>query len=110
LLAIVSIGVGAVFPTTTVSIQNSVARHDLGTATGLITFMRNLGAAAGVAICGATLGVIDLGARAEAGSNALADTFRWMFLIGAVGLLFALVILTFMEERALSSGKSGALG
>jgi EmrB/QacA subfamily drug resistance transporter len=110
LLAIVSIGVGAVFPTTTVSIQNSVARHDLGTATGLITFMRNLGAAAGVAIFGATLGVIDLGARAEAGSNALADTFRWMFLIGAVGLLFALVILTFMEERALSSGKSGALG
>ncbi len=107
LLAVVSTGVGAVFPTTTVSIQNSVARHDLGTATSLITFMRNLGGAAGVALFGAALGGVDLGSAAA--GEALAGAFRWVFLLGAAGLVIALIILVFMEERALSSGKSGAL-
>ncbi len=109
LLALVSIGVGSVFPTTTVSVQNSVARHDLGTATSLITFMRNLGAAVGVAVFGAALKGADLGASASKSTPALANAFGSVFLMAAGGLVAALCILWLMEERSLSSGKSGTL-
>ena len=103
-LGVVSTGVGAVFPTTTVSIQNSVARHDLGTAMSLITFMRNLGAAAGVALFGAIIA----GLAPSLDATVAAETFRWVFLVGALGYLLALILLIFMDERVLN-GASGAL-
>ena len=109
LLALVSIGVGTVFPTTTVSVQNSVARHDLGTATALITFMRNLGAAVGVAVFGTALKGLDLASGASRATTALADAFGKIFLLGACGLAVAAIILWRMEERSLSTGKSGGL-
>jgi MFS family permease len=109
LLAIVATGVGAVFPVTTVSVQNAVAVHELGTATALITFMRNLGAAAGVAAFGTI--VIGAGSYIAAASDPhgtapdtseLALIFRWIFLAGAVGFGLAFAILTQMEERPLA--------
>ena len=106
LLGIVATGVGAVFPVTTVSVQNSVGRHDLGTATSLVTFMRNLGAAAGVAIFGtiaiggATVAP-DLGHHVQLSPDVV-DRFRWIFLVGAVGFVIAFVTLLQMEERPLS--------
>ncbi|MCX7348239.1 MAG: MFS transporter, partial [Alphaproteobacteria bacterium] len=39
-LAIISIGLGTVLPTTTVAIQNAVELHQLGTATGTMNFFR----------------------------------------------------------------------
>ena len=53
--AIIGFGVGTVFPTTTVSIQNAVARHEIGVATGAMNFFRALASALVVAIMGAIL-------------------------------------------------------
>ncbi len=105
LLGVVSIGVGAVFPITTVSIQNSVARHDLGTAMSLITFARNLGAAVGVALFGV---VVAMAPPATDGAAAVGDVFRYVFLVGACGYGLALILLAFMDERSLT-GASGQL-
>jgi hypothetical protein len=107
LLGIVATGVGAVFPVTTVSVQNSVGRHELGTATSLITFLRNLGAAAGVAIFG-TIAIGGTGAVPELVQGHLqvapdlVDRFRWIFCVGAIGFLIAFLTLLKMEERPLA--------
>jgi EmrB/QacA subfamily drug resistance transporter len=110
LLGIVATGVGAVFPVTTVSIQNSVSKHELGTATALITFSRNLGAAAGVAIFGTIAisggGGPELGHTGVLADPALVDRFRWIFLVGGLGFLLAFVTLLRMEERPLAVRQS----
>ncbi len=41
--SLIGLGVGTVFPIATVSIQNAVHRHDVGTATGTMNFFRALG-------------------------------------------------------------------
>jgi hypothetical protein len=46
------IGWGTSFPISTISVQNAVDRAHLGVATGLMTFMRSLGGAMGVAAFG----------------------------------------------------------
>ena len=55
LLALVGAGIGTVLPVTTVSIQNAVPMHQLGTATGAMSFFRSLGGAIAVAGFGAIL-------------------------------------------------------
>ena len=55
LLGGLSIGLGTVFPITTVAIQNSVMPHQMGTATGVMGFFRSLGGALIVALFGAVL-------------------------------------------------------
>ena len=57
---------GLTFPVTTVSVQNGVDQQHLGVATGMLTFLRSLGSALGVAVLGAiALGYgIPLGAEA----------------------------------------------
>ena len=52
-LAITGFGMGFTFPVTTVSVQNAVDQRHLGVATGVLTFLRSLGAALGVAVLGA---------------------------------------------------------
>jgi len=42
--SMIGLGVGTVFPIATVSIQNAVDRHDVGTATGTMNFFARLGA------------------------------------------------------------------
>ena len=112
LFALVSIGVGAVFPVTTVSVQNAVAVHELGTATALITFMRNLGGAAGVAIFGTIViggagHLPDVAAHAATASGAggadYVNHFRFIFLAGSAGFLIAFAVLSQMEERPLGA-------
>jgi hypothetical protein len=44
-MGVVGLGVGSLFPITTVSIQNAVRPHQLGTATGVMNFFRSLGGA-----------------------------------------------------------------
>ena len=107
LLTLVSIGVGGVFPVTTISVQNAAPRRDLGTATALITFMRNLGAATGVAIFGTLIvgaGVVE---AAGAYGPAYVAHFRWIFLVAAAGLLLSAAVLAAMEERPLRARGSG---
>jgi len=53
LLTLVGLGIGLTFPVTTVSVQNGVDQKHLGVATGMLTFLRSLGGALGVAVLGA---------------------------------------------------------
>ena len=116
LLSIVATGVGAVFPVTTVSVQNAVSAHELGTGTALITFLRNLGAAAGVAvfgtivICGSGHSPEMAGAAALTVDAAYIQQFSYVFLAGALGLFAAALVLWTMEERPLAGRmRSGAI-
>ncbi|MGH6942722.1 MAG: hypothetical protein ACREH6_00685, partial [Geminicoccaceae bacterium] len=113
-LAAIGLGVGTVLPVTTVSIQNAVALHQLGTATASMNFFRSLGGAIMVAAFGAILlsrvGGQELGelrtAAASAGGAAehlqdLAAAFGWVFVASAIGLAVALGFLLTMAERPL---------
>ena len=105
LFAIASIGVGTVFPISMVSVQNSVAVHQLGTATATVSFMRNFGSAIGVAIFGTV--VISGGISRDHAVDAMVtsaqfnEAFRWVFLIGALGLGLSFFTMAKMEVRPL---------
>jgi fucose permease len=114
LLAAIGLGLGTVLPVTTISIQNAVAMHQLGTATGCMNFFRSLGSAIVVAGFGAiVLGAIgggpgqsaeNLGDLTPAMREGLVGAFHWLFLAAAVGLALGFVWLLLMEERPLRSG------
>jgi EmrB/QacA subfamily drug resistance transporter len=110
-LAVISIGLGTLLPVSTVAIQNSVAPHELGTATGTANFFRSLGGAFIVAIFGAIVltGVNASGATsfeslassaARSGAN-LAEIFRYVFMAAVIGFGLSFVFLLAMEERPL---------
>ncbi len=103
LLFFYGLGLGPIFPIATVSVQNAVAQHDLGAATGLLAFLRSMGAAFGVAILGAI--VLGAGAHGEGGSAAAMaidpESFRWAFLVATASTAAALCCLIAMPERAL---------
>lgn len=46
-------GMGAILPITTLAVQNAVESHDMGSASSVVIFMRQLGGAIGLAIYGA---------------------------------------------------------
>ncbi|GGC56914.1 MFS transporter [Chelatococcus reniformis] len=111
LLAASSMGLGTLLPVSTISIQNAVKVHQLGTATATMNFFRQLGAAVIVAVFGAILlggsalvGVpvssLETFSSPAAGGD-LAPVFRWIFAAAALGLAIALTFLAFMEERPL---------
>jgi EmrB/QacA subfamily drug resistance transporter len=110
-LAAIGFGVGTMLPVTTVSIQNAVALHQLGTATASMNFFRSLGGAIVVAGFGAILlssvGAHELAALRAATANGtaapaeLAAAFRWVFIAAAVGLVAAVACLLAMAERPL---------
>jgi EmrB/QacA subfamily drug resistance transporter len=114
MLGVIGLGLGTVLPVTTISIQNSVAMHQLGTATACMNFFRSLGSAIVVAGFGAiVLGAIggapgqspeNIGDLNPALRDALVGSFHWLFLAAAVGLALGFVSLLLMEERPLRSG------
>ena len=120
LLAVVGSGLGTVFPVTTVSVQNAVLPHQLGTTTGVMNFFRSLGGAVVVAVFGAivlgfTAGSLPAGVPLEAVAHqspdlaaALVDAFRWVFAAAALFLALSLAFLLLMEERPLRSGAQAA--
>src|SRR5215468_4914834 len=111
LLTIAGTGLGPMYPVTTVVIQNVVAPHQTGTATGTLNFFRQLGGAFIVAVFGA----IVLGALGNAGEAAaletlagvnragvdFAATFRWVFIVAVVFLAVACLAMMAVEERPL---------
>lgn len=103
LLALYGFGVGAIFPTTTVSVQNAVARHDLGAGTALLAFMRSLGSTIGVAVLGAVVLGAGLGAEGGVAHRVAIEpaTFRLAFLIAAGSTVVAFVCLVLMPRRPL---------
>jgi EmrB/QacA subfamily drug resistance transporter len=118
-LGVAGLGMGTLFPVTTVSVQNAVLPYQLGTATGAMNFFRQLAGAIIVAGFGAIvlggagtsgLTLEALGAQAGATlaqADDLAQAFRWVFAAAAACLAAGLVLLAVMEERPLR-GRSRA--
>jgi predicted MFS family arabinose efflux permease len=110
---IVGFGVGSVFPIATVSIQNSVLRHQVGTATGAMNFFRALASALVVAVMGAIVlaglgvtpergGGMDLVAQAAGTAGIdVAEVFRWVFVAALAVSITGFVAVLHLEERPL---------
>jgi MFS family permease len=101
----IGFGAGATFPVCTVSVQNAVDKAHLGVATGVLTFLRSLGSALGVAM----LGAVALGYGLPLGGEGLrvgahvttAEPFAMIFLVCAVTTLLGFAMLWIMPERTL---------
>jgi len=109
-LAAASLGVGSMLPVATVSVQNAVATRDLGTATAVMQFFRQLACA----IVAALFGAIVLGADAAellrtahsqrhslepADIAELAQSFRIVLATAAALTAASLFFLARMEEK-----------
>lgn len=98
-------GVGMTFPVATISVQNAVDRVHLGVATGVLTFLRSLGGALGVAV----LGAIALGYGVPMGRQAMhaahqidsARPFVAIFLVTAAIMIGSLLVMLVMPEKPL---------
>jgi MFS family permease len=109
LLLIGGAGLGPMYPTTTLIIQNAVPLHQLGIATGTLNFFRQLGGAIIVAVFAAiVLGgieaeglTLDTLAGAGARPELFAGLFRTVFVAAAMFLSVAFVALIAIEERPL---------
>jgi len=112
LLSLYAVGLGTVFPVSVVSIQNAVARSQVGTITGAMNFFRALMASFTVAAFSAIL-LMALGAdislsgehRGPVSSIAPADmiaAFRYVFAAATVMLAAAALCMFLMEEKPLA--------
>ena len=112
LLSIFSLGLGTTFPISVVSIQNAVARAQVGTVTGAMNFFRALMASFTVAAFAAIL-LMALGAnislagehRGPVSSIPVADmitAFRYVFGAAAAMMACAALCMIAMEERPLA--------
>jgi EmrB/QacA subfamily drug resistance transporter len=105
LTALIGLGAGATFPVCTVSVQNAVDKAHLGVATGVLTFLRSLGSALGVAM----LGAVALGYGLPLGGEALrtgahvttAEPFAMIFLVCSATTMLGFVMLWLMPEKML---------
>jgi MFS family permease len=111
LLSTTALGLGSIFSVTSVSVQNAVPLHQLGTALANMFFIRQLASAAAVAVFGAILLAGGVAAQinrlAPAGSATVATAdpgrpFRWVFLASALLFIVAWAILLMMKELPLS--------
>jgi MFS family permease len=117
-LALNGFGVGAMYPVSTVLIQNAVEPHQFGIATGTINFFRQLGGAIIVAVFSAiVLGGLEGGEggrlletltvqsapAVERGARGayFAPLFGWVFVSAALFLALAMIALVLVEERPL---------
>jgi hypothetical protein len=111
LLSLFAFGLGTTFPTSVVSLQNAVARPQVGTVTGAMNFFRALGASFTVAAFTAIL-LMALGADVSIGHDGhpvnaisaadLTTAFHYVFAAAAVMLAGAALFLALMEERPLA--------
>jgi hypothetical protein len=120
-LTLIGFGAGTVYPVATVSIQNAVPMHQVGTATGAMNFFRALASTLAVAIMGAILlgalgatperggaGVEQLVASAGAAGLDMAAMFRWVFVAADIFVVAALAAVLVMEQRPLRGPASSA--
>ena len=112
LLSIFGVGLGTAFPVSVVSLQNAVARSQIGTITGAMNFFRSLMSSFMVAAFSAIL-LMALGAdvslvgehRGAVASIAAADmvvAFRYVFAAATALIAVAAMCMIAMEERALA--------
>jgi MFS family permease len=108
LLFALGIGLGPMYPVSTIVMQNAVKPHQLGTATGTLNFFRTLGGAIVVAVFSAILlgGVTDGSGvmtvdKLAAGHGDMAAAFHWVFIAAAICLGISLLCLLVVEEHPL---------
>jgi Na+/melibiose symporter-like transporter len=108
LVFLLGVGVGPLFSTATVAVQNAVDPRDMGVATGTMAFLRTLGSAIGVAVFGAVIAAHGVVARegaapvsAALSADRAGEAFRVAFLGMAIASAIALAFFAFMEERPL---------
>ena len=116
-LSVFALGLGTTFPVSVVSIQNAVARAQVGTATGAMNFFRALMASFMVAAF-TTILMIALGTKITTGEagHAIAGVpaadmvaaFRYVFAAAAALLASAALCLMLMEERPLAGPVAAA--
>lgn len=114
LLSLFALGLGTTFPVSVVSIQNAVARTQVGTATGAMNFFRALMASFMVAAFttilmialggDAPLAVIHDGAASvgRMAEGEIVAAFRYLFVAAAMLMASAALCLVLMEERPLA--------
>jgi Na+/melibiose symporter-like transporter len=116
MLAIAGLGIGMVFPITTVAMQNAVTSAQMGIATGASNFFRSLMSSVVVAVLGAIIiggldgagGVaVESLAQAAAGHD-LVIAFRFVFMAVVLVLAFGLCFLIAMEEKPLRGPAAAA--
>jgi MFS family permease len=113
LIALAGLGLGPTFPFTVVVVQNAVAPHQLGVATGAMNFFRALGTTFIVAGFGA---IVLAGAPVIRGMSAgamltgtdAAQSFRWVFAATILCLVVALVCILAHKERPLRGSSHGS--
>ena len=135
-MVVVGVGVGSFMQVTTLAVQNSVERKDLGAATATVTFFRSMGSSLGASIFGAILvnrlsyhlreliphtGTSGAGSIDAASSSQLAllpepvrrlvlegfaQSFHDVFLWGIPFAVIALVTAFFLRETPLRTGNA----
>jgi MFS family permease len=113
LIALVGLGLGPTFPFTVVVVQNAVALHDLGIATGAMNFFRALGATFLVALFGAILVagapmISGMSAGTVLAAGAAAGTFRLIFAVAMLCLAIALASILALDERPLRGANAAS--
>jgi len=106
LMAVAGLGLGPTFPFTVVVVQNAVALHQLGVATGTMNFFRALGStfivsAFGAMVLASAPVARGLSAGAVLAGADAAEAFRWVFAAAIGCLAVALVSILALEERPL---------
>ena len=104
-LVVVGGGMGLTFPVTTVSVQNGVDQKHLGVVTGMLTFLRSLGGALGVAVLGSIALGFGIPLGAESGGEAIrvhdAGPFAVLYYTMAAMMLAAAAIYAIMPHKPL---------
>jgi EmrB/QacA subfamily drug resistance transporter len=111
LVLALGLGVGPLFPTATVCVQNAVDQRDLGIATATLAFLRTFGSALGVALMGAVVigfGVVTATGLSQTGgafdpemARRAGLAFTVMFALQGLALAISLACFLMMEERPL---------
>ncbi|HEX3506657.1 MAG TPA: MFS transporter [Xanthobacteraceae bacterium] len=106
LLFVLGLGLGPMYPMSTLVTQNSVKPPQMGTATGALNFFRTLGGAIIVAVFGAlVLGGASDGSevmtleKVAAAHRNLAPAFQNVFIAAIIFIAIALCCLLIVEER-----------
>lgn len=114
LLFLIGAGFGPLPSLCTVTMQNTVARHQLGIAIGTLSFMRNLFATMLIALLGvivlavttsfAPSGTGEFGQILPPAAAEAAQAFRRVFFVVAACLAIAFVATALIEEKPLRAG------
>lgn len=118
ILALVSVGLGTLLPVATISIQNAVLPYQLGTATGVANFFRQIGGALIVAVFGAIVlgGVGGTGAvlspetlkLGTVDRETMVRLFQYVFAATFFGFAMALLFIMKMKELPLRGSAAAA--